>query len=254
VARAKRTERAERRRRYRAYLAELAARETEEGEEAEEREAGASRRETERTARDATPKLKPGQRLGFLAAAKAATRQVHYVEDLRYTPTLVMRTHAIWVPTVIAVAASAIAIQQLNGATVAQAQQNAAVQLAIGFVLNPAMPMLPALLAGFFAPRATWLAGVIVSFVTTIAYFAVVADRPELFLQNVTKLAPGDLVLLAGSAMALSLPFGAMLAAFSGWYKRFLELSGPGAALAQQRAAAGQKTNRRQAATRRPAR
>jgi hypothetical protein len=245
VARAKRTERAERRRRYRAYLAELAA---QEAEEAEEAEAGGSRREAERAARDTTPKLKPGQRMGFLAAAKAAVRPVHYVQDLRYTPTLVTRTHAIWVPTAVAVGAAAIAIQQLSGATVAQANQNAAIQIALGFVLNPAVPMLPALLAGFFAPRATWWAGVIVSFITTVCYVAVIAVGGNALSDKPANLLPGDAVVYAVQLMTLSLPFGAMLAAFSGWYKRFLELTGPAAAAAQQ------KTSRRQAATRRPAR
>jgi len=239
VARAKRTDRAEARRRYRAYLAETGQVEVE-GSEAEE---GASAPKA-RVAADASPALRPGQRMSFFKAIRAAMRPVHYVEDLRFTPQLLTGTPAVWLPTLIAIGCAAVAITRLNGATIESARNDLAIQVAVGFVLNPFMPMLPALIAGFFAPRASWLAGVIVSFVTTVAYVTVLVIGANGITTDGQKLGVGDAALYAGTLMTLSLPLGALLAAFSAWYKRFLELTGPAAALARQDAARRQTARR----------
>ena len=239
MARAKRTDRAEARRRYRAYLIETGQEELE-GSEAEE---GAPEPRV-RVAAEKSAAPKPGQRMSFFKAMRAAMRPVHYVEDLRYTPRLITGSPAVWLPTAIAIASAAVAISRLNGATIESARNDVAIQVAVGFVLNPYMPMLPALIAGFFAPRASWLAGAIVSLVTTIAYVVVLVIGTDVIGTDGAKLSPGDPIVGAVSLMTLSLPLGALLAAFSAWYKRFLELTGPAAALAGQRTAQKQAARR----------
>ncbi len=249
MARAKRTDRAEARRRYRAYLADVAAQEAEETDlEDEEQPKRASRPEPQPV------HVRPGQRLGFFQAMSAARRPVHYLEDLRYTPKLITGSPAIWLPTVLAIVSAGIAIARLNGATLEQARDDVAVQITVGFVLNPYLPMLPALIAGFFAPRATWLAGVLVSFVTTIAYVAVltIGSNNLAVTGSAVKLTLADAIPYTLSLMLASLPFGALLAAFSGWYKRFLNLTGPAAGMAAQQKSRGKPSRRSPA--RRPAR
>jgi hypothetical protein len=249
VARAKRTDRAEARRRYRAYLAHL---EQEEAEGDEAFDDGATReradeRDADRDAdRASTPK--PGQRMGMFAAMKAATRHVHYLEDLRYGPRLVTRTHAVWVPSAISIATAALAISRVNSGTVDEVRNDAIIQMSIGFVLSPWMPVMPGLIAGFFAPRASWLAGALAALVATAAFGAVVAARPEVLYLDATDMTAGDVAVQTGTMMLYSVPFGAALAAFSAWYKRFLELIGPAS---QQRAAARKQAARKQKARRR---
>ncbi len=230
MARAKRTDRAEARRRYRAYLAEVSAQETDDEDLADEPQP----KKAARPERETSP-VRPGQRLGFFAAMRAAVRPVHYGEDLRFLPQLVVATPAVWLPSLIAVLSAGIAIARLSGATLQQARDDWMIQVTVGFVLNPFMPMLPALIAGFFAPRATWLAGILVSFVTTIAYLVVLEVGGSVLAQVGGEALPSGPFVAGLQLMLYSLPFGAALAAFSGWYKRFLNLTGPAAAMGQQR-------------------
>jgi hypothetical protein len=253
VARAKRTDRAEARRRYRAYLAHV-EREAAEADEAFDDGATRARvadrvadRDSDRDSdRDAPPK--PGQSMGMLASMKAAVRQVHYREDLRYGPRLVTRTHAVWVPSAICIATAALAISRANSGTVDEVRNDAFYQMAIGFVLSPWLPVLPGLIAGFFAPRASWLAGALAAFVSTVAFGAVVVVRPEAAYLNGAHMTAAEVVAQTGWMMLYAVPFGAALAAFSAWYKRFLELIGPAG---QRRAAARKQVARKQKARRR---
>jgi hypothetical protein len=257
VARAKRTDRAEARRRYRAFLAQLEQEEAEGGEAvdggpAEERAAegrAAEGRAAERDAERASAP-RPGQRLGIFAAMKAATRPVHYIDDLRYTPRLITGSPAVWLPSLIAVASAAVAIWRLNGASTDEIRDDVLFQITVMFVLSPYV-MLPGLIAGFFAPRASWLAGVLAAFVTTISFGVVVGARPELLFENGASVGVGQIATLTATYLTLSLPMGAALAAFSAWYKRFLELTGSASARAQQKAAARKRAARKQNARRR---
>jgi hypothetical protein len=244
VARSKRTDRAEARRRYREYLAHIEQEEAQGGELDED----ATTRPAARVA-EKSPAPRPGQRMGFFPAIKGAMRPVHYVEDLRFTPKLITGSPAIWLPTLIAIACAALAIPRLSGATIESAREDFVIQITVGFALNPYMPMLPALIAGFFAPRASWLAGAIVSFVTTVAYVVTLVAGANGLATDGKALSSTEAVVYAVSLMTLSLPLGALLAAFSAWYKRFLTLTGPAAAMAAQRS--GGKQSRRPAARRR---
>jgi hypothetical protein len=83
VARAKRTDRAEARRQYRAYLQDRQEAEAAEGAAPDSTAVIASSKPAR--ARDAKPQpaIQPGGRMGIFAAAKAAYRTPHYVDDIR---------------------------------------------------------------------------------------------------------------------------------------------------------------------------
>jgi hypothetical protein len=239
VARAKRTDRAEARRQYRAYLAAQAEAEAEavEGAEGEEPPARPS---GDRSARAAVSAGRPAQRVGFLGAFKGATRPVHYIDDLRYAPTLIFRTNAIWTGAALSVAALAFGFTRTD-------YNDGSISFLLSFVLM--VPMIQPMLAGFFAPRATWLAGIIASLISGICYEILTIWYASGHLANM----PPKVALVSGDWLQViiaCITFGALLGAGSGWYKRFLNLTGPVSAMAKQRAAAQKPGARRPAARR----
>ena len=117
MARAKRTDRAEARRQYRAYLAAQAeAQAAAEPEEVPAEDPGAPARPTR--ARDVEIAYKPGERVGIVAAIRAASRTPHYVDDLRNIGPLVVGTKAIWPVAAICLISAAVAYPRINSQTV----------------------------------------------------------------------------------------------------------------------------------------
>jgi len=92
------------------------------------------------------------------------------------------------------------------------------------FIQTPAIGSV--FIAGFLAPRAAWLLGVVVGFVSAICYsILVVAFPTSIYVAapptaDVTR----DVVV---SALVLSPLIGAFFAAGAAWYRRFLALSSP---------------------------
>jgi hypothetical protein len=161
-----------------------------------------------------------GQRLGLIGAAKAAYRPVHYREDLRLAVPLITRTHAVWPVLALTIVAVPLSLSRppidsdpVLGVTT--------------FFLSPMM-LMPGIMAGLLAPRATWLAGVINGLIvgTGLTLLIVVgAGR----VVGYDKVASDQVIALFIQIVSLSVPMGAVVAAFTGWYKRFLTLSsGPG--------------------------
>ena len=240
VARAKRTDRSEARRRYRAYLQDQMEAEAAEGVAGEELPAGHS---GDRSARAASSAERPTQRVGFLGAFKAATRPVHYVDDLRYAPTLIFRTNAIWPGALLSLAALAFGLTRTD-------YNDGSIQIILSFVLSP-VPMLQPMLAGFLAPRATWLAGIIASLISGICYEILIIWYASGHLANLPKgfvVGSGDYAGLTVQMILTAVTFGALLGAGSGWYKRFLNLTGPASAMKKQRLAAQKQGARRPSA------
>ena len=278
MARAKRTDRAEARRKYRAYLLaqeEAAAAETgTPGNAAGPGPTTSAKTFRGGSSRAVTP-LQPTVRLGIVAAARAAYRTPHYIDDIRTAPALIFRSNAIWPVAAICVAAGAYFSIRLSSANYG----NDPILPAVYQFLFFPVPLLPPMIAGFFAPRSTWLAGIIASFIATMTLVVVVALAAGKFTNSAGGLAVetsqpsasvvatvngsvsetplatasptpsaspspsgatgstsgtaagttfGDLLNLAVLLLAQSLAFGALMAALSGWYKRFLALtSGP---------------------------
>jgi hypothetical protein len=165
VARAKRTNRAEARRRYRAQIAEQPDAET--PETAEQPVEPSAR--GPRAPRGPRPAAEP-QRSGMRYAFRAAFREPNIREDIEHLPEL-LRSRAIFLPVLISVG-TAVAIAATSGTDVISRL------LAQYFLVPP--PIGSIFIAGFFAPRASYLAGLIVGLVAAIALTVLIAVTPTL--------------------------------------------------------------------------
>jgi len=163
VARAKRSNRAEARRRYRAQIAEQPDAETP---ETAERPLEPSARGP-RAPRGPRPAAQP-QRSGMRYAFRAAFREPNIREDIEHLPEL-LRSRAIFLPVLISVG-TAVAIAATSGTDVISRL------LAQYFLVPP--PIGSIFIAGFFAPRASYLAGLIVGLVAAIALTVLIAVTP----------------------------------------------------------------------------
>ena len=215
MARAKRTHRAEARRRYRSEQSLTAQDDA----------------DTIDGSDDAAPPARPdssagtGQasapRQGVGNAFRAAFRPVDIRSDLRALPQLV-RHRALWIPVAITIATTVLFIvirpegrSDLLGVLTVFLYQYFVVTPAIGGVF----------IAGFLAPKASWLYGILVGIVAAICYsFLVVRGfigaAPTADTQNLAR----DVVL---ASFFLSPIIGAFFASTAAWYRRFLYLSNP---------------------------
>lgn len=205
MARAKRTERAAARRRHRAAM-ELEGVET----ESEETELATTRRA-------AAPARSTGEavRLGIGGALRASFHPLNVREDLAALPSLV-RHRSLWLPVLVTIV-STIAVVATGGKDVITPF------LFAYFVQTPALGGV--FLAGFLAPRASWLLGAIVGLVAAAGYVAVLSLVPG----AISPTAPGNAKLeeIAVSAFLLSPVMGGLFAALAAWYRRFLTLTNP---------------------------
>jgi hypothetical protein len=171
VARAKSTDRAEARRKYRAYLQ---AQEEAAAAAALEQDAGSRDAAAEKVVRGRDPRTaqgpQPGVRMGMMAAARAAYRTPHYIDDVRGLWPLITRTNAVWPILIMSVVSGAYMSLRIgnNGATT-----DPILPAVYQFVFYP-VPLLPPMIAGFLAPRSTWLAGMIAAFIATMTLVIVV--------------------------------------------------------------------------------
>jgi len=150
VARAKRTDRAEARRRYRASQAAEDATDDSSLDNAGVADGSPARSSTERTA--------PAARPGLLGAFSGSIRRPDLRADLGYLPELI-RNKAVWAPSLLTIAAGAAVF--VPG--VLASPLSIVIPL---FVLQA--PMAGPFLAGIWAPRASWLAGLIVGLISAV--------------------------------------------------------------------------------------
>jgi hypothetical protein len=172
VARAKRTDRSEARRKYRAYLQaqeEAALAEAEGPDSAAEPKSG-SRLDAKTRHPEPNQEVAPGTHLGIVGAARAAYRQPHYRDDLRDIRWLVFGTKAIWPVLLICLGGGAYIVSRIasNGTT-----DDPFVTVIAEFLFVP-VPLIPPMTAGFLAPKASWLAGVLAAFVATTIFLIVI--------------------------------------------------------------------------------
>lgn len=244
MARAKRSssERTAARRRYRAAIDQA---EIEAGDDA-----------GDGSARAAQPARPSGAvvRMGIVAALRSATRPLNVREDLVALPSLV-RNRAFWVPALLTIVATVmVAAVGIKGTDPAHVVAGLLFQL---FILTA--PIGGPLVAGFLAPRASWLLGLILGVEAAIAYSLVALVFP---LQVYTTVPDPIVAQNAVLAAFVGSPImGAFFASAIAWYKRFLALSNPNrgrrAQQAQKRVgdgrtrgSTGQKANTKAAARR----
>ena len=152
MPRAKRTNRAEARRRYRASVAEPI---DETGDE-EATEPAAPASAARKTPTESAPRA--GERPSLAYAFRAAFRPLTLGDDLRYLPKLLV-DRSVWLPILLTIAAGiAFAVTEGGNALIAI--------VATYFVAPPALGSV--FIGGFLAPRASYLVGLIVGFVSAV--------------------------------------------------------------------------------------
>jgi hypothetical protein len=208
VARAKRTDRAEARRRYRATLidgdhpddSEL------EPEATTETPVGRSR------ARSAAPTAPP-PRPSIVAAFRNSFRPIDLRGDIAALPSITLHSRAVWLPVLLTVA-SAVAFAVLpNEIVPALVFQY--------FVFSP--PIAAIFLAGFLAPRASYLTGAVAGLAGGIAFALIVLGKVGPFVQ----LTDVEAQQYIASGLFASPLAGVFFGGAAGWYKRFLNMANP---------------------------
>ena len=232
MARAKRTDRAEARRRYRASQAAEDATDDSSLDNAGVADGSPARSSTERTA--------PAARPGLLGAFTGSIRRPDLREDLGYLPELI-RNKAVWAPSLLTIAAGAAVF--VPG--VLASPLSIVIPL---FVLQA--PMAGPFLAGIWAPRASWLAGLIVGLISAVISSLYVLVVPVTGVA-ITAAQRRDFAI---NYLVVFPIFSAFVASFAAFYRRFLRVSNQSAARrAQERARHGGSQRSAERPSQRPA-
>lgn len=211
MARAKSTARAEARRNYRAAQGVVDETADPEPSDAEASPAAAKSSDPRKSAAQASPATTVRPRPSITAAFRGAFRPLDLPGDFRALPRLLIHiSFLIPVATIVGITAVIIAFggQELISRELSQ------------FFLAPP-PLVPVFIAGFLAPRASWLLGGLLGVVQTIAVLVIVSSPA---LGEVVGV-PDTSVL--ASSLAVSVIFGAFYASAMAWYKRFLRGAQP---------------------------
>lgn len=216
MARAKRTDRADARRRYRNEQA-LAA--TDPDEASPDIDA-APTATTSTTGRPTTAPAGDGRR-SVGSAFREAFHPVDLRSDLRALPQLI-RHKALWIPVLLTLASLVLFIViRPEGRT--DLLSIITVFLFQYFIVTPAIGGV--FIAGFLAPRASWLLGVLVGLVAATCYsFLVLTGYIGVAPTAETSALARDVVI---AAFIMSPIVGAFFASTAAWYRRFLYLSNP---------------------------
>ena len=104
-----------------------------------------------------------------MASARAATRTPTYLDDIRNIRSLIFRTNAVWPVLLVCALAGFYSATRIASNNYAG---DPVLPFVFQFLFYP-VPLLPPMLAGFLAPRSTWLAGAIAAFIATVTLVAV---------------------------------------------------------------------------------
>ena len=203
MARAKRTDRADARRRYRQYQSSDTDDAELDGEEAISPAPSAPRTASA-----------PAERPSITAAFRNAYHPAHLREDIGHLPSL-LRTRTFLISLALVIGGT-IAVLVARDSPISTLLFQA-------LVVPPAMA--PIFIVGFFARRASYLLGLVVSLVDVAAYAAVVYT-----LAPSAAGAPINREELVFSALTVGPISGVFFAAAAAWYRRFLALSNASAA------------------------
>ena len=204
MARAKSTARAEARRRYRA----------EQGLPPEVSPDDASETAAQGSGGGSRPAAGQPARMGLTQAFKSSFHPAHVREDLRALPAIATRSNALWIPIALTIGSMIVVLV---------VPPNIVSQFAYAyFVQTPAIGGV--FIAGFLAPRASWLLGLIVGLVSAICYSILILVVPPAAGAPAATGSQSDIIL---AALVLSPGLGILFASAAAWYRRFLQLSNP---------------------------
>ncbi len=219
MARAKRTVRADARRRYRATAPVDAT--PIEGDE-ELADAPVDKRSPARPERAGRASASAPPRPGFMSTFRAAAGRPMILEDVKALPQIAFHSKALWIPfLVIATSAVLFVIPGVN--------RNPFVTMLGTIALQPP-PMIMPFLGGMLAPRGAWLVGGIIGLANSLGFIILVVANTN---SQVTPLGwtytvTSDQKVAYGiSALMSAVPFGILVGAFAGFYRRFLSSSAP---------------------------
>ena len=218
MARAKRTDRAEARRRHRAATTGA---DSGVDTEASAPTSGAVPSKSSSGGSSAAMST-PGGRLGVMAALRAAFHPVDVRADFAALPWLAVHTKALWVPILITLVGTiviAVAVSMGIQSPIVAGVSTFTFQY---FIQPPAIGGV--FIAGFLAPRASWLLGAIVGLFAAACYAFLILAFPS---SGTTPVDPANVRDLALSGFLLSPAFGILFASGAAWYRRFLQLSNP---------------------------
>lgn len=200
MARAKKTDRADARRRTRALIAE------------------GSPTDAPDAPSGGPAQGMPVRRPGLFGAFRSAVRPVHLRADIIMIPWLATRTKAIWLPSVLIVAATVWF--ELSGGSPRDISS-----LAFNLFVFPP-PIAAAFMAGVLTDRMSYLAGLLVGMfagIVLVIHLAVGGSLPGLVLPPDVRAA------WIPYALVVSPLSGVAIGGFAGFYRRFLRVASPNA-------------------------
>lgn len=233
MARAKRTARADARRRYRAEQGLVGPEDQYEDETPRSAATPAATR----------PNTRPDTaRRSIGAAFREAFRPLDWRADVRLLPTLV-RHRAFWLPALLTLASTAL-FAVVRPSTSSDPLSLITAFLFQYFIVTPGIGGV--FIAGFLAPRASWLLGALVGLVTAACYSFLGLAGLIPFAPNQPPTIVRDVVV---AAFGLSPILGALFASAAAWYRRFLQLSNPNRGRPRSSSNAGRRPDGKTRAT-----
>jgi hypothetical protein len=215
LARAKRTDRTEARRRHREEQAAVVG------------AAGVAEGTAPMSASKGSPGPAPAAlpRPSITTALRASFRPLDLGGDVRALPRLLLHW-SFWGPALATIVGSVVFIvwAQTWVEGVAPSTFGTVAYLAFQMLVYPVpAPAGAAFIAGFGAPRASWLIGILIGVIAAVSYTVVLYTVPVgLLVKTQADIQPAALSAL------LTAPVGsALFAAAAAWYKRFLNLANP---------------------------
>lgn len=237
MARAKQTDRADARRRYRQAVNQPAPEDAAEDLDFGERKPAAANADASGSDRTGRP-APPTGRLGFGQAFRQAYHRANIREDLRALPQL-LRSRALLI---------GIAMVVLGAVAVYIWPNYTGTAMAWELLVLPGSALAPQLVAGFFAPRASYLLGLIVGIVQGLVFTIFITQ----FASRLGTQLPADQLSNLLTLSFITGPIsGTLFAAAAAWYRRFLALSNPrGAPPSRTAGRQGQRNPARRPASR----
>ena len=228
MARAKRTARADARRRYRAEQSEPEPLEPDEPQPARPI-----------TTREPAPAPAPGARRSIAGAFRESFRPLDIRSDLRALPSIARTSKALWLPILLTLASTGLFVA-VRPTTASDPVSLIAAFLFQFFIVTPAIGGV--FIAGFLAPRASWLLGAIVGLVSAACYSFLILGGFIPLAAGAQQPNASDVIV---AAFSISPILGALFASAAAWYRRFLMLSNPNRGRPRQAANAAKRPDGR---------